>query len=350
MLASFSSGEFLLHIPWSLHFYLGSFFYRSHTGFFFFFLFLNLRNFSSTSHAGFLFANWEFLLHTPFWLNLYLGSLSYTLHASFICLSGVSLTHPMHAFLQIGGVSLTHPVMAYFLCEEFLLHIPCWLLFDVGSFSYTSHVGFCFYLGSFPHTSRAGFIFIWGISLTYPVLASFSSGEFLSHIPCLLYFSLQSLLHIPCWLLFFRGGGGGSPTNPVLASSFFFSSFFFFSFLFSSFFFYLGSFPHISRGGLIFIWGFSLTHPVLVSFLSGEFLLHIPCFFFFFFLLFFFFCFFFFFLLFFFNLASFPHRSRGSFIFIWGVSLTYPVLASFLSGDFLWYIPFWFHFYLGSFS
>ena len=27
----------------------------------------------------------------------------------------------------------------------------------------------------------------------------------------------------------------------------------------------------------IFIWGVSLTHPVLASFLSVEFLLHIPC-------------------------------------------------------------------------
>ena len=38
----------------------------------------------------------------------------------------------------------------------------------------------------FLYTSHAGLIFTWGVSLTYPVLASFlfSSGEFLLHIPC----------------------------------------------------------------------------------------------------------------------------------------------------------------------
>ena len=41
--------------------------------------------------------------------------------------------------------------------------------------------------------------------------------------------------------------------------------------------FYLGSFSYTSRAGFIFIWGVSLTHPVLASFLSGEFLLHISC-------------------------------------------------------------------------
>ena len=40
---------------------------------------------------------------------------------------------------------------------------------------------------SFSYTSHAGFIFIWGVSLTYPVLASYLCREF--------------LLHIPCWLL-----------------------------------------------------------------------------------------------------------------------------------------------------
>ena len=45
-----------------------------------------------------------------------------------------------------------------------------------------------------------------------------------------------------------------------------------------------------------FIWGVSLTHPVLDSFLSGEFLLHIP----------------------------------SRFDFYLGNSLTHPVLASFL--------------------
>ena len=148
MLASFLSGQFLLHIPcW--HFIL--------------------------------FLLGEFLLHIPCWLHFCLGCFSYTSHAD---------------FLFLWGVSLTHPVLPSFLCREFILHILCCLDFYAGSFSYTSHAAFkkkngrgvslthpmlffLFYQGSF-----SGFIFIWGVSLTHPVLASFLAGEFLSHIPC----------------------------------------------------------------------------------------------------------------------------------------------------------------------
>ena len=98
------------------------------------------------------------------------------------------------------------------------------------------------------------------------------------------------------------------------------------------------------------MWGVSLTHPVLASFLSGEFLLHIPDFFF----------FFFFFASLKKNLGCFSYTSRAGFIFMWGVSLTHPefwgfsfthpMLVSPLSGEFLLYIPCWFHFHVGSFS
>ena len=117
----------------------------------------------------------------------------------------------------------------------------------------------------------------------------------------------------------------------ISSSFFFFSSFNFFSFL--SFFFF-------------FFEALSLTHPVLVSFLSGEFLLHIPCWL-------------------DIYLGSFSYSSHVGFLFIWGVflthtvlvsffiwevSLTYPMLASWLSGEFLLHIPCWLHLYLGSFS
>ena len=62
------------------------------------------------------------------------------------------------ALTFIRGVSLRYPVLASFLSGEFLLHIPCWLHF---------------YLGCFSYTSGAGFIFMRGVSLTYPMLASF---------------------------------------------------------------------------------------------------------------------------------------------------------------------------------
>ena len=38
-----------------------------------------------------------------------------------------------------------------------------------------------------------------------------------------------------------------------------------------------GSFSYTSRAGFIFIWVVPLKHPVRPSFLCGEFLLHIPC-------------------------------------------------------------------------
>ena len=70
----------------------------------------------------------------------------------------------------------------------------------------------------------------------------------------------------------------------------------------------LGSFSYTSRAGFIFIWGVSLTHAVLASFLSGEFLLHIPWWL-------------------HFYAESFSYTSRADFVFMWGVSLTHPVLS-----------------------
>ena len=176
----FWCGEFLLHPDCLLSFSLGSFCYTSHTGFFSF----NLGSFSYTTRAGFFF---------------YVGSFSYTSRVGFIFIWGVSLTHPVLAFLKyffldilFWGVSLTHPMLALFLCGEFLLHLHRLLSFSLGSFCYTSHTGFfSFNLGSFSYISRAGFFFMWAVSLTHPVLASLSR-EFLSYIPCRLHFYLGS--------------------------------------------------------------------------------------------------------------------------------------------------------------
>ena len=185
-----------------------------------------------------------------------------------------------------------------------------------------------FNLGSFSYTSGAGFIkkqnkkttivfFISGDSLTNPVLPLFLSVVFLLHIPCWLYFSVGSFsytsqagfffqcgdffLHIPCWLHCYLGSFSYtsravlifmqrvSLTYPV----FFFVFVYLGSFSYTSraaFVFDLGSFSYTSDDGFIFIWGSytscagfifnlgpSLTHPVLAAFLPGEFLLHIPC-------------------------------------------------------------------------
>ena len=222
MLASFLCGEFLLHVL-----------------------------------SWLLFLSREFPSHIPCWLHFYLGSFSYTSRAGFISMRGVSLTHPKLAtflwgefllhipccfFYFIWGVSLTHLVLALFLSGEFLLYIPCLLYFSVGSFFYTSHAGYFFF-----------FFLIWGVSLTHIVLASFLCQEFLSPIPYWLYVYLGSFSYIPC-LLFFLGGGGRGGLS-----------------------FSVGGFSCTSDAGFIFIWGVSLTHPVLASFLCGEFLLHILC-------------------------------------------------------------------------
>ena len=96
---------------------------------------------------------------------------------------------------------------------------------------------------------------------------------------------------------------------------------------------YLGGLCYKSRAGsfFIFIWGVSLTHPMLASFLSGEFLLRIPWWL-------------------SFSVGSFSYTSRARFTFIWGVSLTHPMLTSFLLGKFLLRIPCWLNFCLRSFS
>ena len=85
--------------------------------------------------------------------------------------------------------------------------------------------------------------------------------------------------------------------------------------------------------------GVSLTHPVLALFLSGEFLLQFPCWLF----------FFFFFKIFY--LVSFSYTYRAGFIFMWEVCFTHPMLQFFFFGEFLLHISCWLLFsYLGSFS
>ena len=183
-------------------------------------------------------------------------------------------------FIFTWGVSLTHPILALFFCVDFLLHIPCCLHFYAGSFSYTS---------------RAAFIFMRGVSLTHPMLASFFSlGSFLTHSARASFLSRGSLLNIPRWLRFFF-------------------SFFFCLFCFSS--------------------GEFLFHTptccccccCVLLFISGEFLMHIPRWL-------------------HFQIGSFSYTSPAGFIFIWRVSLTYRMPASFLYGEFLLHIACRLHF------
>ena len=265
--------------------------------FFFFFLFIQ----------GIFLTPPVLVSFSVFLLFFYQGCFSYTSRAAFIFIWGVSLTHPMLALI-LSGVFLLHipcwlhfyqgsfsynPVLAsffmLFLSVEFLLHIPYLLYFSLGSFSYTFRASFIFIWGvSLTHPVLASFfffffLFFWGLSLTYPVPVLFLSGKFLLHSPCLFYFAVGRFSYT-------------SHAHTVLVSFSFFN---------------LGSSSSTFHGGFVFIWGVSLKHPVLVSFLSGEFLLHIPC----------------------------SGTSHAAFFFlIWGVSLTHPVAALILSADFLLHI------------
>ena len=128
-------------------------------------------------------------------------------------------------------------MLTLFLYGELLF----FLFFFLGSLSYRSR-------GSFSYTCCAGLMFSWGGFVTHPKRPSFICGEFLLHTLYWLLFIQGVVLHIPCCL-------------------------------FKKQFFYLGSFSYTSRVCFFFLffWGVPLTHPVLASFLSGEFLLHIPC-------------------------------------------------------------------------
>ena len=210
----------------------------------------------------------EFLLHILCWLHLYIGSFSYTYCAGFFCYLGSFSYTPHSGFIFIWGVSLTHPMLALFFCGKFPLHIPRWLhfFFLLGSFSCMSQAGFIFLLGvsithpvlasffnlgSFSDTSHHGFIFIWEVSLTHPVLAYFVLlGVSLAHPILALFVSGEFLLHIPCWLYL----------SVRSFSSTAWTGFFFFN---------LGSFSYNSHAGLVFIWGVSLTHPMLALFFCG---------------------------------------------------------------------------------
>ena len=99
----------------------------------------------------------------------------------------------------------------------------------------------------------------------------------------------------------------------------------------------MGSFSYTSHDDVNFIWGVSLTHPVLGLVLSTDLLLHIPCWF-------------------YIYRGSFSYTSRAGFSFyqlrfsytsragfflICGVFLTYPMRALFFCGKFLLHIPCW---------
>ena len=253
-----------------LDFYVGSFSYTSRAGLIF------MWGVSLTHPVLASFLSGEFLLHIPCWLHFYLESFSSTSRAGFIFIWRVSLPHPVLAsflsgefllhilcWLWLGGVSLTHPVDFDL---EFLLHFLCWLW--LGGVSLT-HPALILTRWTFSYTSHTAFIFIWVMSLTHPVLAFFSFFSFsffpwgvsLTH-PVLISLLEEFLLHIPCWFLYWR-----SFSYTSRAGFFFFLSFFFF----------LGSFSYTTHISFNFIWGVSLTHTVLAFILSAGFRLHMPC-------------------------------------------------------------------------
>ena len=207
----------------------------------------------------------------------------------------VSLTYPVLVSFFIGGVSLTHLVLASFLSGDFLLHIPCWLHVSVGSFSYTSRAGLFFLFLFFFFFSFFFFLFYVGIFSGMQSFLKTSPKEksWVEDGPEKIWKShtqnREGTLQHPIQ----------SRTKPNK------------------------SFSYTSSAG-VFVWGVSLTHPVLAS-LCGEFpyveiFLHILCW-----------------LLF---VWSFSYMYCASF-FMWRVSLTHPMLAA-LCGLFLLHFHAWF--------
>ena len=197
--------------------------------------------------------------------------------------------------------------------------------------------------------------FMLGETPIHRVLASFLSGEFLLAIPCWLHFYLAMFSYTS------RAGfsllSGELLLNISCWLHFYVGNFSYTShagFFFSSGEFLLnipcwlhfdvGSSSYTSRADLVFVWGVSLTHPMLALYFCGQFLLHSFCW-----LLFLIWVF----LLhipccpFFFYLGSFSYTSHVCFISLWRVSLTRPMLAGWLAFYFLFFILF---FNLGSFS
>ena len=340
LLAWYLCGKFLLHIPCCFHFYLGN---LSNIPCSFIFLWG-----VSLTHPR-LASIWsgEFLLHILYRLHFMSGvslthpvlplilsvGFSYISHACFIFTGGVSLTHPVLAAFLSGSFSYTshagffyvgtfsNTTLALFFYGDFLLHIPCWLfLFFYWGVSLTDTVLASIYQVSFSYTSRVGFIFIWGVCLTHPMLVWY---------PMLVWFYCgEFLLHTPCWLLFLIWGV--SLIHPVLFS---FSSAESLLYIFLLHF-YVWNFSYTSHTDFFFIWGVSLTqpvlfiwgvsliHPVLASILMGNFSYTFSAGL-------------------IFYLGTLSYTSDIGFIFLWGVSLTHPVLVSFLSGQFLLHIPCW---------
>ena len=135
---------------------------------------------------------------------------------------------------------------------------------------------------------------MWGVSLTPPVMTLVLCGEFVLRIPCCIDFYARSFSYISRARFF----------------------------IFFIDFFYLGSFFYTSRAGFfLFSGGGSLTYPMLDSFLSGESLLHIPCWL-------------------HFYLWSFSYTSHAVFTLLCGVSLTYPKLgfSVFLEKRLIWWV------------
>ena len=265
VLSSFLCGEFLLHIPCWLHFFI-----------FYFICGLSLKH--TVLVCLFLsffpvFILWEESLTHLSWLHFYVGSFSYTSHAGLMFIWGVSLTHPVlffyfniyyflfylgsftytprAGFIFVWGV--TCPILVLLFCGEFLLHIPCWV-FLCGKFLLHIPCWLCFYVGSFSYTSRCACIFKQR-SLSYTSRAEF---VFLFCFLFLLFLSGAFLFHIPCWLHFYIGSFSYTSDAAFKKNIF-------------------GSFSYTSRAGFIFIWVVPLKHTVWPSFLCGEFLLHIPC-------------------------------------------------------------------------
>ena len=123
------------------------------------------------------------------------------------------------------------------------------------------------YLITYSYTSRAAFIFMRAVSLTHPVLPSYLCVKFLLHIPCCLDFYARSFSYTSRAFFFSFLSGEFLLHIPYSFLFFFIREVFLHIQCWLNF--YLGTFSYTSHAGFIFIGGVPQTRTMLALFLCG---------------------------------------------------------------------------------
>ncbi len=142
------------------------------------------------------FLSGDFLLHIRSGF-IFMREVSLTHPMLTVFMWGVSLTHPVLPSLLCGEFFLHIQCCLDFYAGNFSytsqagFFFLSFFLFYLGCFSYRSR-------GSFSYTCCANLMFSWGGFVTHPKRPSFICGEFLLHTLYWLLFMPGVVLHIPC--------------------------------------------------------------------------------------------------------------------------------------------------------